>query len=144
MFTRWQPFSDLNHELSRVQQELNRAFNRSQRGNVTGVFPAINIWQAQAHLILEAELPGMELNDLEIYVDGENQLTIKGNRRVTEQSNGTWHRRERGFGEFRRTIELPNLVDPAKVEAVLKNGILKITLPKKEELMPRKIDVKLN
>lgn len=144
MFTRWQSFSDLNHELGRVQQEMNRVFNRTQRGNLAGVFPAINIWQAQGHLVLEAELPGMELSDLEIYVDAENQLTIKGNRRVNEKSNGTWHRRERSFGEFRRTIELPNLVDPAKVEAVLKNGILTITLPKKEELMPRKIDVKLH
>lgn len=144
MFTRWQPFSELTSELTRVQQELNRAFNRNQRGNQAGAFPAINIWQAQGHLVLEAELPGMELSDLEIFVDGENQLTIKGTRRVNEKANGTWHRRERSFGEFRRTIELPSLVDPAKVEAVLKNGILTITLPKKEELKPRKIDVKLN
>lgn len=144
MFTRWQPFSDLNTELSRAQQELNRVFSRTQRGASFGAFPAINIWQAEGHLVLEAELPGMELSDLEIYVDGENQLTIKGNRRVVDQAKGTWHRRERSFGEFRRTIELPNLVDPAKVEAVLKNGILTISLPKKEELKPRKIDVKLN
>jgi HSP20 family protein len=84
----------------------------------------------------------MELENLEIYLEAENQLTIKGDRTIDDKSKGTWHRRERNFGEFRRTIELPAMVDPNKVEAVLKNGILTISLPKKEELKPRKIDIK--
>jgi HSP20 family protein len=145
MLTRWQPFSELNNEFNQFQKELNRLFGRFPfRVNEPNAFPAMNIWQDQEQLILEAELPGMNLEDLEIFVDGENHLTVKGHRKMEEKSNGTWHRQERNFGEFRRTIELPNLVDPEKVEAVLKNGVLTITLPKKEEVKPRKIEVKVN
>lgn len=145
MFTRWQPFSELNSEFNHLQKELNRLFGRLPgRGNDSAAFPAINIWQDENQLILEAELPGMSLDDLEIFVDGENHLTINGQRKMDEKSSGTWHRRERNYGEFRRTIELPNLVDAEKVEAVLKNGILTIKLPKKEEVKPRKIEVKVN
>lgn len=143
MLTRWQPFTELSSELSRVQNELNRLFNRTT--SRTGFsYPAINIWQDDQQMLLEAELPGMALEDLEIYVDGDNRLTIKGNRKFNEVNTGTWHRRERIHGEFRRTIELPQQVDPNKVEASLKNGILTVQLPKRDEVKPRKIEVKVN
>jgi HSP20 family protein len=143
MLTRWQPFSELNSEFNRLHQELNKLFSRGmQRGNGAEIFPPFNIWQDQDTLILEAELPGLNMEALEIFVDGENQLTLKGQRSTEEKPNGAWHRRERSFGEFRRTIELPNLVDADKVEASLKNGVLTITMPKKEEVKPRKIEVK--
>jgi len=141
MLTRWQPLSELTHELNRVHSELNRLLHRSGQRSSSG-YPAINIWQNEQQLLLEAELPGMELDDLEIYVDGDNRLTIKGTRRFHDVQAGTWHRRERVFGEFRRTIELPGQVDSAKVEAELKNGILTVTLPKRDEVKPRKIEIK--
>lgn len=143
MLTRWQPFSELSSELSRVQSELNRLFNRTTSRTGLG-FPAINIWQDENQMLLEAELPGMKLEDLEIYVDGDNRLTIKGHRKFADLKSGTWHRRERMNGEFRRTIELPQQVDPNKVEASLKNGILTVNLPKRDEVKPRKIEVRAN
>ncbi len=143
MLTRWQPFSELTNEFNKVQSELNQWLHRgAHRGGWPGTFPAINMWQDDNCLTLEAELPGFELEDIEILVDGESKLTIKGTRKFIESENGTWHRRERAYGEFRRTIELPRQVDPDKVEAVLKNGVLTIVLPKKEAIKPRKIDVK--
>ena len=105
-------------------------------------FPAVNVWEDNENLFVEAELPGFELNDLEIYVNGENHLSIKGERRQPEVEGASWHRRERGYGSFNRTIELSSDVDADKVSANLKAGVLTITLPKKEEIKPRRIEVK--
>ncbi len=71
-----------------------------------------------------------------------NQLTLQGERLPEEPNNGRWHRRERGFGRFRRLLELPLPVDADKVEATLEDGLLHLTLPKAEEARPRRIAVK--
>ncbi len=148
MLTRWQPVSEIYGELARLQNEVNRLFGRQGRNgneNRLGVpagYPALNMWQDDNNLIVEAELPGMELEDIEIFVDDGNQLTIKGERKAPVRETGAWHRRERGFGNFVRTVELPSMVNAEKVEAVLKNGVLTMTLPKPEEVKPRKITVK--
>jgi len=84
----------------------------------------------------------MELGDLEIYVTGGNQLTIKGERKQPKFENATWHRQERGFGEFARVLTLPFPVNADKVQAEFSHGVLKITMPKSEEAKPRKIKVK--
>jgi HSP20 family protein len=142
--TRWQPFSDLWGEMSRLQEEMNRVFGRSGRGNGyrPSAYPALDVWQDENNLYVEAELPGMDLNDLEIYVTGGNQLTIKGERKAPSAERGTWHRQERGYGQFSRLLELPQDVDEDKVEAEFRNGVLTISLPKREEAKPRKIAVK--
>jgi HSP20 family protein len=143
MLTRWQPLAEVYGEMTRLQNEMNRLFDRNgSRAGVSAGYPAMNMWQDDSNLIVEAEIPGMELDDIEILVDGGNQLTIKGERKSPDQESGFWHRRERGFGQFRRTIELPKMVDADKVEAILKDGILTMTLPKPEEVKPRKITVK--
>ena len=95
-----------------------------------------------AHLV-EAELPGFNLDELEMYVTGENQLSIKGERKRPDPGKGTWHRQERGYGSFSRLIELPGPVDSSSVSAEFKDGVLTITLPKREEAKPRRIEVKV-
>ncbi|MFG0288763.1 MAG: Hsp20/alpha crystallin family protein [Rhodopirellula sp. JB044] len=138
--TRWEPFSELN----RLSREMDRLFGRS--GSVaTGVstFPAMNVWGDEDNLYAEAELPGFSLDDLEIYVIA-NQLTLKGERRPPEHDGGTWHRQERGYGKFSRTIEVPGDIDADRVSAEFKNGVLRVTLPKSEAVKPRRIDVKAN
>lgn len=139
--TRWEPWAEM-HRLSR---EMDRIFGRSGSGMGrllgVGTFPALNVWEDAEHLYAEAELPGFRLEDLEIYVIG-NQLTIKGERRPPEHENGTWHRQERSYGKFSRMIELPAEVDGDKVEAEFKHGVLSITLPKSEAVKPRRIEVK--
>jgi HSP20 family protein len=75
-------------------------------------------------------------------VTGGNQLTIKGEQKVNAGQKGAWHRRERGQGAFTRTLTLPFLVDPDKVEARLENGVLVVKLAKHESAKPRKIVVK--
>ena len=133
-------------EMDRFQVEMNRLFDRffPRDGGwavETGVYPALNLWEEDECLYVEAELPGMELNDLEIYVTGNDQLTIKGQRKEPQIEKGTWHRRERSFGSFTRLITLPVPVDPDRVEAEFKNGVLTVKLPKREESKPRRITV---
>lgn len=141
--TRWEP-QGLWSEMNRIRDEMERLFGR---GNGAGryaytVYPPINLWEDDDHLFVEAELPGLEPGDLEITVTGDNQLSIKGERKQPEVENATWHRQERGYGSFSRLVELPEHVDPDKVTAEFKHGVVTITLPKKEEAKPRKIEVK--
>jgi HSP20 family protein len=134
-------------EVNRLQDEMNRLFDR---WGVSGgrmfsravAFPALNIWEDDDNLFVEAELPGLELSDLEIYVSGENQLSLKGERKLPALEKGTWHRQERGYGAFSRLVELPYAVKAERVTAQFRNGVLTITLPKREEVKPRKIEVK--
>ena len=104
----------------------------------------MNLWEDAGNLYVEAELPGLNLEDLEIYVTGENQLSIKGERKQLDLTQGTWHRQERGYGNFARLMELPSAVDSDQVSADFKQGVLTITLPKRESAKPRRIEVKVN
>jgi|SRR5579875_1334744 HSP20 family protein len=147
LMTRWQPYTSLWDELNRFQEEMNRLFDSfglrdGSWPTFAVAYPAVNVWEDDEHVYAEAELPGMELDDLEIYVTGGNQLTIKGERKQPAVNQGVWHRQERGFGSFSRLISLPVDVDADKVEARLCNGVLTITMPKSETAKPRKIAVK--
>jgi HSP20 family protein len=148
MFGAWHSPVELRQEMNRLQQEMSRLFDRwggngSSRMSAA-VVPPLNLWEDENNLYIEAELPGLGLDDLEIYVAGENKLSLRGNRKPPEPANGTWHRRERGFGEFSRIVELPSPVDSDKVSARFQHGVLVITLPKREEAKPRRITVKAN
>ncbi len=138
--TRWEPWSEMN----RLSRELDRVFSRGANGAGRGFgvesFPSLNLWEDQDSLHVEAELPGFSIDELEIYVTG-NQLTIKGERQLPTNQNGSWHRQERGFGKFSRMIELPADVDGGQVTAELKLGVLSIALPKREAAKPRRIVV---
>ena len=142
--TRWQPVGSLWNEMARVQDEMDRWLERWGNAKRLGrtIFPPLSLWEDDDNLYVESELPGLEIGDLEIYVSGENQLTIKGERKAPDVEEGNWHRQERQFGPFERTVELPQLVDPDRVRAEFKNGVLLITLPKREEVKARKIEVK--
>jgi HSP20 family protein len=99
------------------------------------------VWEDENNLYVESELPGFELDDLEIYVTGENQLSLKGERKRPELEGGTWHRQERGYGGFTRVMDLPSAVDSDKVSAEFNFGVLTIKLPKVEAAKPRRITV---
>jgi HSP20 family protein len=141
--SRWVSFNPLWNQLQQFQGELNRLFDRwGNGGTFAAVFPALNVWEEADQVCVEAELPGLDLKDLEIYVTGGNQLTIKGERKPAAPENGVWHRRERAFGNFVRTLTLPFAVDAEKVDARLENGVLLVKLAKHESARPRKIAVK--
>jgi HSP20 family protein len=104
-------------------------------------YPPLNLWEDDNKLYVEAELPEFELSDLEIFVDGDNQLSIKGEHKQLEREKRMWHRHERVHGSFSRVVELPRYVDSDKVTAELKHGVLTITLPKRQEAKARRIEV---
>jgi HSP20 family protein len=135
-------------EMNRLQSEMNRLFGRYGVGDgsdrTAAGFPALDLWEDEDNLYVEAELPGMELDDLEIFVNGDDQLSIKGKRKPPQIEKAAWHRQERGFGSFSRLMSLPQYVDADKVQAEFNSGVLTISLPKKEEVKPRRIEVKVN
>lgn len=142
-WTRFNPFGgSVWNQFQELQSEMNRLFDRLGARGQPWSYPAVNVWEEDDNLFVEAELPGMDLKDLEIFVTGHNQLTIKGERRSVAPEKAAAHRQERPSGSFVRTLTLPFPVDDAKVEARLENGVLHITLPKHEAARPRKITVK--
>lgn len=144
--TRWSPFGrNVWSQFQQAQEEMSRLFDRwgdGRAGLANNSFPPINVWEEDDAIYLEAELPGLCLKDLEIYVTSQNQLTIKGERKSNAPEKSRIHRQERGMGAFVRTLILPFPVDDGKVDARLENGIVMIHLPKHEAARPRKIPVK--
>lgn len=105
-------------------------------------FPPINIWSNDNEVLLTAEIPGISIEDLDLTVQ-HDQLTIKGNRKPYETTeNEVFHRQERSFGKFIRTIALPFSVEQEKVNAKYRNGVLTVTLPRAEHDKPKQIKIK--
>jgi len=128
-----------------LQNEMNRLFD-SFFGNQTRTrrngFPSLNVAQDDDNLYVSAELPGIDVNDIEINTDIDT-LHINGERKLKESGKDLYyHRQERGSGKFSRTINLPFAINTEKVTAEMKLGILTITLPKADEAKPRKITIK--
>jgi HSP20 family protein len=134
----WANFDRLHGEMDRLLEGWGVDLTRG----LVPSFPPVNVWEDANAFYVEAELPGMTREQLNIAVTQKNQLTIQGERLAEEPDKGRWHRRERGFGRFQRVLKLPLPVDADHVEAKLEDGLLQLTLPKAEEAKPRKIAVK--
>jgi HSP20 family protein len=142
---RYDPFRDIRT----LQDEVNRLFtgaassqpNREEMLN--GAWnPKVDIFENKDHLVLEADLPGMNREDFELNFEN-NVLTLKGERRFEKKTEGdNYHRVERAYGSFTRSFTLPPTVTADGAEAEFKNGILYVSLPKREETKARKIDIK--
>jgi HSP20 family protein len=131
-------------EMERLRREMNRLFDGTVSGGARTApsYPAMNVWAGEEGLIVTSEVPGVSIEDLEINVVNDT-LTLSGHREPDQVGEETrYHRRERGFGKFTRTVQLPFRCDANKVEATLTNGILRIELPRVEEEKPIKISVK--
>ena len=138
------PMFGLHDEMNRMMEGY---FDRAPDARAyAATYPAINVWEAAdgTACYVEAELPGMKMEDLDVSVLG-NQLTIAGERKIgTDNGKDAWQgvswlRRERGQGRFARTVALPWEIDGDKVEARLHDGVLTVTLPKHESARPRKV-----
>jgi HSP20 family protein len=130
--------------MDQLQREMNRLFDANSRGRVfnSPSYPAINIWTNEDGQLITAEMPGVNPEDLHIDVTGD-ALSISGERKQIEMPEGArYHRRERSFGTFSRTVQLPFMIDPSNVEASFENGVLQIRLPRAEADKPKKIQVK--
>lgn len=148
MLTRFEPYRGLQHEMRRLQQEMDQLFGRwgldfPSWPALAATYPPLNAWEDADFVYAEAELPGVNLADLDISVSGDNELILKGKReQPVLPEKAEWHRQERGFGSFERTLRLPVGVDANKVDARLENGVLTIQMAKRPEVKPRRITVK--
>jgi HSP20 family protein len=103
-------------------------------------YPPVNVWEDQNGAHLEAELPGLAMEDLDVSVIG-NKITISGQRKIAGPEGATCYRSERAQGTFSRTLSLSWAIDPNKVEAKLQDGVLSVYLPKAESAKPRKVQI---
>jgi HSP20 family protein len=135
--------------LLRLHDDVNRMFENFFEDvpvarPYSTAYPALNTWEDGDAAHVEAELPGLTIEDVELTVAG-NELTIAGQRRIgddqQEHQSANWHRRERGQGRFTRAIGLPWDVDADKVEAKLADGVLTVRLPKAERARAKKVKV---
>lgn len=141
-------FADPFREFAQLQDRVNRVFSdaygRSDEGLLSSGSwtPPVDIYQNGEHeLVLKAELPDMAREDIDVAVDN-GTLTIKGEKKFsTEVKEDQYHRIERRYGAFSRSFSLPPTVDPARVAAEYRNGVLTVKLPMREEAKPRQIKV---
>ena len=135
------PFDELNSMRHQMDRFID-AFEGRRDGRLSaGVFPAINLSEDPDSYHIRAELPGITVDQLDIQVTANN-LSISGERKITEEGNGVkYHRREREGGSFSRVIALPGDIDGDKVEANLVNGILTVKITKAEAAKPRQIEI---
>ncbi len=132
-------------EMERLRREMNRlfaSFPTISGARIAPGYPAMNVWMNEEGAVVTAELPGIDPEKLDIAVV-ENTLTLSGERKPLELAEGdVYHRRERGYGKFTRSFQLPFNVEANNVQAVYEKGVLRITLPRAEADKPRKIAVK--
>jgi len=133
-------------EFDRLQSEMGRLFNLANLPDGEGLFdgtssPPIDVVETQDEYIVFADLPGMEQKDIELSI-ASNVLSLSGEKaKKADGERRRFFREESWTGSFRRTISLPNTVDPEKVSAELKDGVLSVRIGKKAELKPRQIAV---
>ena len=121
-------------QLSNLREEINRLFQSPFEGRESEIFntwsPALDLYEDKDNLVVKAELPGMERKDITLNLE-KNVLTLKGERRFEKEAKDeNYHRIERSYGSFHRSIALPAQVDDQKVDASFKNGVLTVVLPK--------------
>ncbi len=128
-------------------QEVNRLFNSLFDAREAGPqpwVPAMDLTEAEDHFVLEADLPGLSENDVAIELE-DGTLTISGERKAqNEERRRGWHRLERAYGRFSRSLTLPDGVDPDAVAAEFEHGVLRVRIPKPEERKPRRIQIGAN
>jgi HSP20 family protein len=145
---RWEPVAELNT----IQNEMNRLFNTffdqpAQNGRSGGTtrrwLPAMDIIETADCYVLRADLPGLGDGDVNVQME-DNVLTVSGERRAErEERQEGYHRLERGFGSFSRSLTLPDGVDADRIEAHFDRGVLEINIPKPEQKKPRTVQVNI-
>ena len=143
----WSPM----REIMQFREEIDRLFEdffspwpvrRRRRQEVTWL-PDVDVYEDENNVIVEADLPGLKGDEVDISITG-NTLTIKGEKKQEKEEKGrNYYIVERSYGSFARSIELPAEVEPDKAKATMRNGVLKVTIPKAPEAKPKQIKVEV-
>ena len=142
--TQFQPFRGV----SSLQEQINRLFSETfERGtdeaNLTAWAPAVDIFETEQSLVVKADIPDIKPEELDIRVEN-NILTIRGERKFEKQVNeNSYLRVERAYGSFSRSFSLANTVNAEAIQADYKNGVLTLTIPKREEAKPKQLKVRV-
>jgi len=135
---------DLQERMNRLfEGNLERGASREDDDIMRGGdwTPLVDVFETKDEFVIKIEIPEVEQRDLDVRLD-ENRLTVSGERRLSEEAKREdYHRIERGYGRFIRSFTLPDKVDPGRVEAAYKDGVLRLTLPKREERRPKTVKI---
>lgn len=140
--SRWEPFRGA----STLQEQVNRLFNdvldrSSEESSLTSWAPAVDIYETAQELVVKADLPDVDAKDLDIRVEN-NILTIRGDRKFEKKvAEENYLRVERAYGAFSRSFSLANTVNSEAIKADYQDGVLTLTIPKREEAKPKQIKV---
>lgn len=149
---KWSPMKELEEmrrDMERLFDEFFEPTRRRRRwwpkpSEVGVVVPNIDMYDRKSEIVVKAELPGVEKEDIDLTIT-KDSLTIKGEAKKEEEiKEENYYACERSYGSFTRTIALPTEVDSEKAKATFKNGVLEIVLPKKEEAKPKEIKVEVS
>jgi HSP20 family protein len=144
---KWEPFK----EFAMMQDRLNRLFKEpflspvweEEREGFAEWVPAVDIFENADHILIKAELPEMDLKDIDVKIEND-MLWIHGERKLEqEEHRDRYHKVERVYGTFSRTFALPKSVDQEKVKATYDRGVLRVVLPKREETKPKQISIEV-
>ncbi|MDH7500201.1 MAG: Hsp20/alpha crystallin family protein [candidate division NC10 bacterium] len=143
---RWYPFRELTSLQERMNELFDRAFWRGgpeEESLAAAWAPAVDIYETEDKVVLKAELPGLKKDHIDIQIR-ENTLTLKGEKKFEKEvKEENYHRVERTYGTFQRSFTLPNTVKQEGIEAIFKDGVLEVSLPKAEEAKPKQIKVQV-
>ena len=142
---RWPDIPGALEDFERARRQMDRLLSVFTGGGASpvssGVFPPLIVTEDEDAIYVEAEIPGIKAQDLDISVVGRS-LTLAGERKPEQAENVNYHRRERKWGSFRKALTLPEDVNTEAIRAECKDGVLKLVMPKPEHVKPRKITIK--
>jgi HSP20 family protein len=145
MLVKWNPYTELERTVNGLfdQPFGIRPMWDDRNAEVLAWQPQVNVYEDKDHLSIEAQLPGIDLNDVELSVK-EQTLQLRGERKTeTEKSKDGYHLREAQYGKFSRSFSLPSTVNPEEAKATYDKGFLTITIPKQEKAKPRTIQIEV-
>jgi HSP20 family protein len=145
--TRWDPFRELEEMSTRLNRLFGQRSLRQLPGETDDGFgdwvPAMDVQETEKEYLIKADLPAVRRDDVKVGIDN-GILTLEGERQEEKEEKGKkFHRIERSYGRFVRRVSVPSDVDPAKVAADFKDGVLSVHLPKAENAKPKSIDIKV-
>lgn len=138
---RWNPQQNLDTIHGQLSRFLEPFTRMADEDLVSGAWvPPIDVAETQEKIIVRAELPGMKQEEIQIEFEN-GLLSIRGERKLIKEEGVTFHRVERTFGNFSRSFTLPRTIDPERISATYRDGVLEIAVPKKEEAKPKQIRI---
>ena len=144
--TRWEPFRGLNTLQEQVNRLFEDSFSRSRSGHaeLASWAPGVDVYETENELVVKADLPDVQEKDIDVRVEN-NTLTIRGERKFSnEVQDDNYLRIERAYGTFTRSFSLPNTVNTEAIKADYRNGVLSVSMPKREETKPKQIKISVS